>query len=63
MYEPNDLDLWRQRRDEILREVEQVHLARVLKAERSSKARYRSRVSGYARTLIRPAFLAEYSGR
>jgi hypothetical protein len=47
MYEPNGLELWRERRAELLREAESYRLARqVQAARRVESTRHRGRVVG-----------------
>ena len=47
MYQPNEIEMWRQHRDELVREAEGERLARQLRAARPSKiARIRNALLG-----------------
>ena len=53
MYQPNEIEMWRQRRDELVREAEGARLARQLRAARPSKvARIRSALLGQGRVPV-----------
>jgi hypothetical protein len=61
MYQMNDLDMWNQRRDELLREAENGCLIRRLKAMRKGRvARFRSLLS--ARAMEAPSHLCVEDG-
>ena len=50
MYQPNEIEMWRQHRDELVREAEGERLARQLRAARPSKvARILSALLGQGR--------------
>jgi hypothetical protein len=53
MYQPNEIEMWRQHRDELVREAEDQRLARQLRAARPSKvARIRSALLGRGRVPV-----------
>ena len=53
MYQMNELELWNQRRHELLREAEGEHLARRMRATRPKKAAWiRSALLGRSRALV-----------
>ena len=61
MYQMNDLELWNQRRHDLLKEAEVGRLARMLRAMRPKRGP-RSRSTLSARTIEAPAHLCVEDG-